>query len=79
MADERYTVETEGMTLSLILWRRFRRPTSGILEAVLSHSANQGLADKGPYLPVGTEVFIPTDVMDEVETDPGDQVVVLWD
>lgn len=76
---ERYVVESEGITLSQLCWRRFRRPTSGIVEAVLDANDNQGLAALGPYLPVGTVVFIPADIeVDEQAVDDED-FVTLWD
>ena len=54
---ESVTVEGEFLTVSLIVWRRFRRPMPGLVEAI--HDINPGLADLGPFLPVGTRFDMP--------------------
>lgn len=56
---ETYTVETEGLTLSTMVWRRFRRPMFGMVERILE--LNYNLAEKGIFLPIGTKVTIPID------------------
>lgn len=57
---ERITVEGDGITVSLLVWRRFRRPMPGLVEAILER--NPGLAGLAPILPVGTvfELPVPT-------------------
>lgn len=54
---ETITIESEGMTLALLIWRRFRRPMPGLVELALAE--NPGLADLGSFLPVGTTVRLP--------------------
>ena len=54
---ERLTVEGDGITVSLLVWRRFRRPMPGLMELILER--NPGLAGLGPILPVGTVLEIP--------------------
>jgi phage tail protein X len=54
---ERITVEGDAITVSLLVWRRFRRPMPGLVEQILDR--NRGLADLGPILPVGTVVDLP--------------------
>ncbi|MBN9022530.1 MAG: tail protein X [Rhizobiales bacterium] len=54
---ETVTVEGELLTVSLIVWRRFKRPMPGLVEAI--HDLNPGLADLGNYLPVGTVFAMP--------------------
>jgi phage tail protein X len=54
---ETVTVEGELLTVSLIVWRRFKRPMPGLVEAI--HDLNPGLADFGAYLPVGTVFAMP--------------------
>ena len=49
---ERITVEGDALTVSLIVWRRFKRPMPGMVDTILD--ANPGLADLGPILPLGT-------------------------
>ncbi|SDB57496.1 tail protein X [Bauldia litoralis] len=54
---ETVTVEGEYLTVSLIVWRRFRRPMPGLVEAI--HDINPGLAGLGAWLPVGTTFDMP--------------------
>ena len=54
---ESVTIEGEFLTVSLIVWRRFRRPMPGLVEAI--HDINPGLADLRPFLPVGTTFDMP--------------------
>jgi phage tail protein X len=67
------TVEALGLTLSLVLWRRFRRPMPGLLEE--TYALNRGLADAGPRLPLGAVILIP--VRDEAASEQ--PIVRLWD
>ncbi len=57
MIVERVTVAGEFITVSLIIWRRFRRPMPGLVEQILD--LNPGLAELGPCLPVGTTFDMP--------------------
>lgn len=54
---EQITVEGDGLTVSLLVWRRFRRPMPGLVEKILDR--NPGLAGAGPILPPGTVLDIP--------------------
>ncbi len=54
---ETVTVEGELLTVSLIVWRRFKRPMPGLAEAI--HDLNPGLADLGTWPPVGTVFAMP--------------------
>ena len=54
---ERVTVMGEDLTVSLIVWRRFRTSMPGLVERTLD--INPGLADVGHYLPVGTTFLLP--------------------
>lgn len=56
---ERVEVAGDEITLDLIVWRRFKRRKDGIVDRILA--ANPELAIAGPYLPVGTVVYIPID------------------
>lgn len=76
VALETVTVESEGVTIDLILWRRFRRPLDGVLEALLDLPANQHLAGLPAVLPVGTAVTIPIPQERETAEVP---VISLWD
>jgi len=54
---ESFTIGSEGMTVSLLVWRRFRRPMAGLVERI--YSINPALARQGPFLEVGTVVKVP--------------------
>jgi phage tail protein X len=56
---ETYVTEGDGIPLDLIVWRRYRRQTPGLVEAILD--MNYGLADQGPLLARGTTIKIPID------------------
>ena len=71
---ESHTVVGDHITASLMIWRRFRLPSPGALEAMLD--ANPGLADAGPVIPVGTVVAVP--VRTGVAYDAVDPIR-LWD
>lgn len=60
MIIEPVTVEGEFITVSLIVWRRFKRPMPGLVEQILAR--NPGLGTLRPFLPVGTtfEMPVPT-------------------
>ena len=57
MIVERVPVEGEFITVPLIVWRRFKRPMPGLVEQILDR--NPGLAELGPFLPVGTIFDMP--------------------
>ena len=46
------TVEGDGLTVATVVWRRFKRPIPGLLEAI--YDLNPGLADLSQTLPLGT-------------------------
>ncbi len=54
---ETITVQGDNVSVSLIVWRRFKRPMPGLVEMI--YDTNPGLADLGPYLPVGTVFSLP--------------------
>lgn len=69
------TVNAEGLRLSQIIWRLWRRQPAGYLEEVLA--ANPGLASAGPIVPVGTVIRFPMiDVAAKPDVEKG---VRLWD
>ena len=72
---ETIIVKGDAITLSLLVWRRFKKQNTGYLERVLD--LNPGIADHGVFLPVGTEVKFPVDIE---ENKPRERNVVhLWD
>lgn len=62
---ETYTVEGDHVSVSLMVWRRFKRPMPGLVEKIFD--TNPGLADLGHYLPVGTVVTMPIPIPREPE------------
>lgn len=56
-AVETVTIEGEFLTVSLTVWRRFKRPMPGLVEAI--YDLNPGVADLGVYLPVGATFAMP--------------------
>jgi phage tail protein X len=71
---ETYVVETDGLMLDAIIWRRYRRATPGLFEKTLE--INQGLAALGPTTPRGTVIRIPIDRPPSETVLP---LVRLWD
>lgn len=70
---ETVTVGGDGLTLSLIVWRRFHRPMPGLVEQILD--LNPGLADHSPILPVGVTFEMPIPIPRERQVlDP----IRLW-
>lgn len=70
---ETVTVEGDGLTVSTIVWRRFKRPMPGLVEAI--YDLNPGLADLGQTLPVGTIFEMPIPIPREQQVlDP----IRLW-
>ena len=72
---ETIVVKGEAITLSLLVWRRFKRQNTGFVERVLD--INPGLADLGPILPAGTSVVFPIDPPEVQRKERN--VVHLWD
>lgn len=56
------TVQGDNVTADLLVWRRYKMPTRGVLEAMLACNPHLSLLHKtSPFLPVGTQVRIPID------------------
>jgi len=59
---ETVLIQAEDVTADLLIWRRYRRPAPGMLEAMLDANPNLARVHKyGPFLPVGLQVRIPID------------------
>jgi phage tail protein X len=60
---ERVRIRGENIAPDLLIWRRYKRPAPGMLEAFLSANPQVETAlSEGPYLPVGVVVAIPIDL-----------------
>lgn len=57
MMAETVTIRGEGITLDLLLWRRYGVRGQGLVEEALD--INPGLAALGPILPLETVVILP--------------------
>jgi phage tail protein X len=71
---ETIIVQSDAMPIDLLVWRRFRSRTPGLVERILALNTN--LADKGEFIPVGTAVVIPIDAPEKTPVQR--QVVRLW-
>ena len=58
---ETVTIEGENITVSLLVWRRYKRPAPGVVERIFD--LNRELAEDGAYMPVGTVVVMPVDTV----------------
>jgi len=74
MATETIRVEAQGLTISTIIWRRYRRLKPGMFERTLD--LNPGLAQAGVFLPVGYDLVMPVETKNVV-ADQG--AIALWD
>jgi len=54
---ETITIKGEGITLDLLLWRKYGVRGRELVEATLA--LNPGLAGLGPFLPLLTDVVVP--------------------
>jgi len=54
---ETVTIKGEGITLDLLLWRRYGRRGQDLLDKAFL--LNPGLAAKGYFLPLGTTIIVP--------------------
>ncbi len=56
------TVQGEFVTVDLLVWRRYKMQTTGIMEALLDANPHLSRLHKdSPFLPIGTQVRIPID------------------
>lgn len=63
----------EGLTVSLITWRKFKRPAEGYVEEVFD--LNPGMASRGPHLVIGSDLRLP----DQAPAPAAPAVISLWD
>ena len=71
--NETVIIEGDGLTVATLVWRRFKRPMPGLVEAI--YDLNPGLADLGQTLPVGTSFDMPIPIPREQQVlDP----IRLW-
>lgn len=70
---EEITVNSEGYTLSLLIWERFQAPAPGVLGKIFA--LNPRLSLQGTRLAVGTVVRMPV-INQETEAS---RRVTLWD
>jgi phage tail protein X len=59
---ETIVVKGEGITPSLLVWRRYKRRALGIVEQLLEMNPEvPGMLMQSPFLPVGTIIKVPID------------------
>lgn len=66
-------IQSEGLTVSLLCWRLWKRKPELYVERVLA--LNPGISEL-PFLPVGMTVILP---LDDVPTGRKRTVIRLWD
>ncbi len=72
------TVQSEYMTVDLLVWRRYRNRAPGIVEATLDCNPHLASLHKtSPFLPVGTPVRIPID-LNILRGSPRPATITLW-
>ncbi|WP_442907350.1 tail protein X [Kaistia sp. MMO-174] len=64
-------IRSQGMTVDLVCHRHYGR-TRGTTERVLNE--NPGLAALGPFIPLGTHIWLP-----EITSTPTKTTRSLWD
>lgn len=70
---ENIAVQGENLTVSLLVWRRFHKPMTGLVERI--YAINPALAMQGPFLEVGTVVRVP---IPEEKGEPTVTPIRLW-
>jgi len=73
------TVGSDFITADIILWRRYRMRSPGMIERLMDDNPHLAKVHRySPFLPVGTQVRIPIDydVMSGVEIKKNQ--IVLW-
>lgn len=73
------TVQGDGITVDLLVWRRYKRPALGVVELLLDLNPHLAKLHKvSPFLPIGTQVRIPID-SEMIKGMPQPKTtVVLW-
>lgn len=57
------TVESEFITADIVIWRRYRIRSNGILETLLDVNPHLAKLHKySPFIPVGTQIRVPIDI-----------------
>ena len=77
------TVLAYPTTVPRIVWKLLRRQPGAVSMNTDDYvgmvwTANPGLAALGPFLPVGTKIFLPLDIIPE-PADTVNEVIRLWD
>ena len=54
---ETITIRGEGIMADLLLWRKYGVRGQALVDEL--YDLNPGLADLGPFIPIGTEVIVP--------------------
>lgn len=73
---EEIVVRDERLTVSKLAWRRHRRHVPGTAEAI--YADNRGIADQGPFIPVGMTVRLAVQPSTESGTVTPAPRIELW-
>lgn len=74
MSYETVVVRAQGLSISQLIWRRYKRRPPGVLEEILD--VNRGISALPVHLPVGTVIKLPIVAAD---TEQDDEAIALWD
>lgn len=74
MITEAVRITGEGITISQLVWRKFKRRKPGFVEQVIE--INPGLGSLPVFLPVGTVVLMP---MPDASVRVDEAAIALWD
>ena len=73
------TVQGDGLTVDILVWRRYKRAAYGITELTMDLNPHLAQLHKdNPFLPIGTQVRIPIDAEMIKGTPQAQATVVLW-
>lgn len=73
------TIRGDNITADLLIWRRYRCKTVGMVEAMLDLNPHLAkIHQNGPFIPVGTQLRIPIDLSVLAGAPRPKETVKLW-
>jgi phage tail protein X len=76
---ELYIVGTDYVTVDLMIWKKYRQPTRGLVEAMMDANPQIAFVHRTtPFIPAGTYVRVPVDRQQQMGKVVPDPNVTLW-
>lgn len=76
---ELFEVTGDWVTADLIVWRRYKQPAPGIVEAMLDYNPQLSVIHRTtPFIPAGTFVMVPIDPSLILGQQPPTSTSNLW-